>query len=179
MLFIFMMLALSTSASAQYNLDTEETCWQCPVCGYTVRLTPAEAASIDPYTPCPNCYSAYAGSFVQVYCSGYDPEEDQSGYPSPDYEQPEWEEDEMNSQDFEEQNSSENGASNGFAPAMDTGTSKGKILMVIPPDQYQEEELNVPRDYFQSMGYSAVLASKGVKTATGMSGEKVRVDFDL
>ena len=177
--FILILLAVISPASAQYASDNEYSCWQCPVCGYTVSLTPAEAESIDPYTPCPNCYSAYAGSFIQVYCSGYDPEEDQSGYPSPDYEQPDWEENEMNSQDFEEQNRSENGAINGFAPVLDTGTSKGKILMVLPPDQYQEEELNVPRDYFLSMGYSAVLASKGVKTATGMSGEKVEVDLDL
>jgi protease I len=51
--------------------------------------------------------------------------------------------------------------------------------MVLPPDQYQEEELNVPRDYFQSMGYQVHLASKGVKTATGMSGERTEVDLDL
>ena len=175
-----MMLALSTPASAQYALDTEETCWQCPVCGYTVSLTTAEAASIDPYTPCPNCYSAYAGNFNQVYCSGLVAEEDQSGYPTPDYEQPYWEEEEMNSEDFEERNISEESSSrNGLAPALDTVSSKGKILMVLPPDQYQEEELNVPRDYFLRSGYQVHLASKGVETATGMSGERTEVDLDL
>jgi protease I len=56
---------------------------------------------------------------------------------------------------------------------------KGKILMVLSPQQYQEEELNVPRDYFQSQGYSVVLVSKGVKMAMGMNGENVSVDLDL
>jgi len=51
--------------------------------------------------------------------------------------------------------------------------------MVLSPKQYQEEELNVPRDYFQSRGYSVALASKGVKTATGMNGESTQVDLDL
>jgi protease I len=51
--------------------------------------------------------------------------------------------------------------------------------MVLSPQQYQEEELNVPRDYFRSRGYSVVLASKGVKTATGMNGESIDVDLDL
>ncbi len=39
----------------------------------------------------------------------------------------------------------------------DSGSSmtpnRGKILMVLPPQQYQEEELNVPSDYFQSQGF--------------------------
>lgn len=51
--------------------------------------------------------------------------------------------------------------------------------MVLPPDQYQEEELNVPCNHFQSAGYQVQLASKGVKTATGMDGEKTKVDLDL
>ena len=37
----------------------------------------------------------------------------------------------------------------------------------------------MPRDYFRSRGYSVVLASKGVKTATGMNGESIDVDLDL
>jgi len=181
MLLILMMLALSMPASAQYNLDTEETCWQCPVCGYTVSLTPAEAESIDPYTPCPNCYSAYAGSFIQVYCSGLVADEDQSGYPSPDYEQPYWEEDENNSGDLDERNISEETSSsrNSLSPALDTVSSKGKILMVLPPDQYQEEELNVPSAYFKSSGDSVVLASKAVKTASRMIGETTEIDLAL
>jgi protease I len=70
-------------------------------------------------------------------------------------------------------------AENGTVNSSDTSPRKGKILMVLSPQQYQEEELNVPRDYFQSRGYSVVLASKGVKTATGMNGESVPVDLNL
>ena len=51
--------------------------------------------------------------------------------------------------------------------------------MVISPKLYQEEELNVPRDYFQDAGYSVVLVSKGVTTATGMNGESVQIDLDF
>jgi len=176
---ILILLAAMSPASAQTASDTDYTCWQCPVCGYTVILTPAEAESIDPYTLCPNCYSAYAGNFIQVYCSGYVPEDDQSDEPYQDNEQPYWQEDEMNSQDFGDNKDSEDRSGNGLAPALDTVSNKEKILMVLPPDQYQEEELNVPRDYFQSMGYQVHLASKGVKTATGMSGERTEVDLDL
>jgi hypothetical protein len=55
---------------AQYDsaADSSVTCWQCPVCGYTVSLTPEESSSINPYSLCPSCYSAYAFSFVQVQC---------------------------------------------------------------------------------------------------------------
>jgi protease I len=60
-----------------------------------------------------------------------------------------------------------------------SASGKGKILMVLSPQQYQEEELNVPRDYFHSQGYAVVLASNGVKTATGMSGGSTSVDLDI
>ena len=70
-------------------------------------------------------------------------------------------------------------AENGTVNSSDTSPRKGKILMVLSPQQYREEELNVPRNYFQSRGYSVVLASKGVKTATGMNGESVPIDLDL
>jgi len=179
MLLILMMLAVAPPASAQHAQATDYTCWQCPVCGYTVGLTAAEAESIDPYTLCPSCYSAYAGSFIQVYCPGSYPEDDQSDYPYADDEQPYGKKETMNSQYLKKDNIQEEGTSNGFAPAQNTVSSKGKILMVLPPNQYQEQELNVPREYFLSMGYQVHLATKGVKTATGMSGETVDVDLNL
>ncbi|VVB69681.1 Intracellular protease 1 [uncultured archaeon] len=170
-LILLLLLAGAFPAFAQYSFGAAEgvTCWQCPVCGYTVSLTPYELASVNPYTPCPVCYSTYAFYFVQVPCqtaTGYD-----AGYNT-------------------EYNTSNNSAmpsnrSVPVAPVPSTGSdsssasAKGKILMVLPPQQYQETELNEPRNYFQSQGYSVVLASKGVKTATGMSGESVSVDLDL
>ncbi|MCX6670165.1 MAG: DJ-1/PfpI family protein [Methanothrix sp.] len=166
-LILFLLLAGASAAFAQYDPGSAAgiTCWQCPVCGYTVSLTPYQLASVNPYTPCPVCYSAYAFNFVQVPCqmaTGYE----------------------------ERDGTANNSATTSSSlvpvvPVPNTGSDssympvKGKILMVLPPQQYREEELNVPRDYFQSKGYSVVLASKGVKTATGMNGESVSVDLDL
>jgi protease I len=152
---LLLLLAGASAAFAQYDSGSAAgiTCWQCPVCGYTVSLTPYQLASVNPYTPCPVCYSAYAFNFVQVPC--------QPGYEKGD-------------------GTANNSAttSSSLVPVVPV-PSTGKILMVLPPQQYQEEELNVPRDYFQSKGYSVVLASKGVKTAIGMNGESVSVDLDL
>jgi protease I len=177
---ILLLLAGTFSASAQYDLetDTDYACWQCPVCGYTVSLTPAEAASINPYTPCPSCYSAYAGNFMPVSCQGA-LEESTSGYISPEYEQPEVDDRNVINQTVSIPVISETTSDGSSTSESYSSPGKGKILMVLSPQQYQEEELNVPRDYFQNRGYSVVLASKGVKTATGMSGESIDVDLDL
>ncbi len=196
---ILLLLAGTFSVSAQHDLeaDTGNACWQCPVCGYIISLTPAQAASINPYTPCPSCYSAYAGNFMPVSCQAA-LEDSTSGYTSPEYSQPEVEDgNDVNLQENEFYNSvndsakksiditistpafSEKTSSGSFTPESDEASGKGKILMVLSPQQYQEEELNVPRDYFRSRGYSVVLASKGVKTATGMNGESIDVDLDL
>lgn len=188
---ILLLLTGAFSASAQYNqeTDTDSACWQCPVCGYIVSLTPAEAESINPYTPCPACYAAYAGNFMPVSCQA-DWEDSTSGYTSPEYDQPESEDgnvvkshkDEFHNgvdQTIPTPDDSEKKSSNDLTSRSNASPAKGKILMVLSPQEYQEEELNVPRDYFRSMGYSVVLASRGVKTATGMSGESIDVDLDL
>jgi len=193
---ILLLLAGAFPAFAQFNSGTAAgtTCWQCPICGYTVSLTPYQLASINPYTPCPACYSAYAFNFVQVPCqtaTGYDT----PGHSMPGYSQPGYGEDggyEVNSQENGDESSANNSAAASRTlvpafPASSAGSdssasmtqSKGKILMVLSPQQYREEELNVPRDYFQSQGFSVALASKGVKTATGMNGENVSVDLDI
>jgi len=180
---LLLLLAGAFPAFAQFDSGTVAgtTCWQCPVCGYTVSLTPYQLASINPYTPCPACYSAYAFNFVQVPCQAA------TGYSTPGYEEG----------DSVGVDSQGNGGSNNSAATSGTFVpvstasiagsdsragmtqNKGKILMVLSPQQYQEEELNVPRDYFLRKGYSVVLASKGVKTATGMNGENVSVDLDI
>ncbi|MDD2755838.1 MAG: DJ-1/PfpI family protein [Methanothrix sp.] len=162
-LIVLLFLAGAFPVFAQYDFGANEgyTCWQCPVCGYVVSMTAEQAANINSYTPCPVCYSAYAGNFMPVSCPtalgvsssdtfGKSNSTDASENTKPDYES-----------------------------SPETSSRKGKILMVLPPEQYQEEELNVPRDYFQSMGYSVALASKGVKTASGMNGENAQVDLDL
>ena len=176
MLFLLMLLAGATPASAQYSsgADGENTCWQCPVCGSVLSLTPLEVASVSAYTPCPVCYSAYAGYFSQVSCQEaeqYD-QEDEQGYDG---------QKDTITDDSANKNPLSALASANKTLAMDSSsaTKKGKILMVLAPQDYQEEELNVPRDYFQSRGYEVVLASKGVKTATSMNGEKASIDLDL
>ncbi|MEI6103963.1 MAG: DJ-1/PfpI family protein [Methanothrix sp.] len=157
-LFILLFLAGADPVFAQYDSGTNEgyTCWQCPVCGYVVSLTADQAASINAYSPCPVCYSAYAGNFMTVSC------QTALGYSTPEYTKPGYNRSQVE---------------NATANSQEKG--RYEILMVLSPQQYQEEELNVPRDYFQSRGYAVVLASKGVKTATGMNGESVPVDLDL
>ena len=54
-----------------------------------------------------------------------------------------------------------------------------KILMIVAPKEYRDEELNIPRDIFKQKGYEVVIASKGVKEASGMLGGKTQVDLDL
>jgi hypothetical protein len=46
--------------------DSGNTCWKCPVCGYTVNITPNQLATANPYNLCPLCYSAYAFQFIEV-----------------------------------------------------------------------------------------------------------------
>ena len=195
---VILFLAGISPAFAQISLgiDTGYACWQCPVCGYVVSMTPAQAESVNPYTPCPACYSAYAGSFVPVSCQAV--MGDASGQTEQLDNQPKEEiGNELNLPEkvsdgetiistnasiersilasaFSNHSSIRDSKSN-----LDVSTKNEKILMVLAPEQYQEEELNVPRDYFQSMGYSVVLTAKGVKTANGMDGESAQVDLDL
>lgn len=51
--------------------------------------------------------------------------------------------------------------------------------MIVAPKDYQERELNIPKDYFRSNGYAVSVASKGVKSATSMGGETTPVDLDI
>ncbi len=188
-LIILLFLAGVFPVFAQYDSGTNAgyTCWQCPVCGYVVSLTPEQAASINAYTPCPVCYSAYAGNFLPVSCQTaleYSTSDtaDTSGYTKPEYNPPQEENDIENGEEKGIQeivNGSAKTQSTDLELNLDTPSRKAKILMVLSPEQYQEEELNVPRDYFISRGYSVDLASKGVKTATGMDGESVQLDLDL
>ncbi len=156
--------------------NADYTCWQCPVCGFTIGLTSAEADSIDPYDLCPICYSAYAGSFIPVDCS-----ENMNSLEREDVSISGGKEDSLDrtAPIAPIPYRSDKRSGNDTAPVRDELSPRGKILMVLPPDQYQEEELNVPRNYFQNAGYQVQLASKGVKTATGMDGEKTEVDLEL
>jgi protease I len=191
---------------AQYNSGQGYVCYACPVCGTVFSVTPEEAASANPYDLCPSCYMAYLFAFIQVPCQavqnydqsganlpGYN-QDNQLGSNQPGYNMPAEEGEDQKTTDTDNQQPimsdptrfnpkvvseiSEDETSEDEASESET-PSEGKILMVLSPQDYQEDELNVPRDYFQSKGYEVILASKGVETATGMNGENVSVDVDI
>ena len=54
-----------------------------------------------------------------------------------------------------------------------------KVLMIIAPSGFRDEEYQRPRAVFENADLSVTVASKGVKTAKGMLGMTVEVDKDL
>lgn len=54
-----------------------------------------------------------------------------------------------------------------------------KVLMVIAPKNFRDEELLEPKAVFEKAGANVTVASKGTKTATGMLGAKSAVDIDI
>ncbi len=57
--------------------------------------------------------------------------------------------------------------------------SKGKILMVIAPDKFRDEELLVPKRIFEQNGYKVVVASRERKECVGMLGTRVIPDITI
>lgn len=58
-------------------------------------------------------------------------------------------------------------------------TDTQRILMVIAPDQFRDEELNMPRQLYEQAGYGVDIASPRTGTATGMLGAQVPVEMNL
>jgi len=54
-----------------------------------------------------------------------------------------------------------------------------KILMVVAPENFRDEELEEPMGVFTRSGAEVTIASKGVTRATGMFGAEVNVDKNL
>jgi len=54
-----------------------------------------------------------------------------------------------------------------------------KVLMVVAPKNFRDEELMEPLAIFTSSGAEVTIASKGVKRATGMFGAEIKVDKNL
>lgn len=54
-----------------------------------------------------------------------------------------------------------------------------KILMVVAPTNFRDEELSEPRAIFENAGASVVVASKRVSQARGMFGTTASVDKDV
>lgn len=54
-----------------------------------------------------------------------------------------------------------------------------KVLMVIAPNNFRDEEYQKPKEVLENAGFQVVTSSKGVKVAKGMLGATVNVDLDL
>jgi len=68
------------------------------------------------------------------------------------------------------------------APAAPTGLptpEKGRVLMVIAPENFRDEEYARPRGALESAGYAVTVASRSRETARGMLGMTVRPDLLL
>lgn len=61
---------------------------------------------------------------------------------------------------------------------MDGLTGK-KVVMVVAPQQFRDEELLMPKKILEENGAQVVVACKGVKEALGMMEAKVAVDLDI
>ncbi len=54
-----------------------------------------------------------------------------------------------------------------------------KILMIIAPQNFRDEEYLEPKKIFEQKGYEVITASKEVKTAIGRFGAKANIDIDI
>ncbi|OYT43433.1 MAG: thiamine biosynthesis protein ThiJ [Candidatus Aenigmarchaeota archaeon ex4484_56] len=54
-----------------------------------------------------------------------------------------------------------------------------KILMVVAPENFRDEEFLHPKEIFDRNGIDVVVASKGVKEAKGTYGATAKVDLDI
>lgn len=190
-LHLAVMMALIASASGQMAGTT--SCWMCPVCSTVYPLevsVPAGAQYyqttlgsimiLDPNNPdwyCPTCYYTlgmltFAGNFVLVPCEDYTEYENVTEY--------EAEETGEESGAVQPLTTSQLQASLEQSDAAETARNlSGSILMVVAPKNYQERELNIPKEAFERSGLDVDVASKGVTTATSMSGESVAIDVDV
>lgn len=54
-----------------------------------------------------------------------------------------------------------------------------KILFVIAPENFRDEEYLVPKEIFEKEGFEVITASRGVEQAKGKLGAVVSVDVDI
>jgi putative intracellular protease/amidase/rubredoxin len=169
----------SSNALDGYGYDAGYTCWMCPTCGMVYQLTPEEVASTSAFDYCQAC-GTYAAYFVQVQCTDTGLNEDSDngipyGYTESD------------GTGSEDSGTYEGSVDEGSVISLPDGQDQaetapvvsGKILLVLPPSEYQETEFDVTRDHFQSKGFEVEIASKGVAVAKGMDGGQVEVDINL
>jgi protease I len=55
----------------------------------------------------------------------------------------------------------------------------GKVLMVVAPQNFRDEEYQKPRQVLEAGGWQIEVASRGVNEAVGMFGAKAKIDKDI
>ena len=60
-----------------------------------------------------------------------------------------------------------------------SGASTAKVLMIIAPEGFRDEELKVPKELFESKGLVVEVASSKKEEARGMLGLRVKPDLSL
>jgi protease I len=55
----------------------------------------------------------------------------------------------------------------------------GKVLMVVAPKNFRDEEYQKPRQVLEQAGFEIEVASRGVLEAEGMFGTKAKIDKDI
>jgi protease I len=177
-----LLMAGGLSASAQYD-GVGTHCVKCGYCGYVNEDLYAEDLSLNPYDDwsyCPWCGTFYGFfGYELVPCGGTEPTitgSNASIDTGAKTKTPTKVETTTGLDNVSPKTKTVTGVETG------TGKAKpqGKILMVVPPKDYQELEFNQPKDLFQREGFEVKVASKGTAVATGSSPEEnVSVDLDL
>lgn len=57
--------------------------------------------------------------------------------------------------------------------------SEDKVLMIIAPSEFRDEEYLVPKEIFEVRDLEVITASKDVKLAKGKLGAEVKIDLDI
>ncbi len=55
----------------------------------------------------------------------------------------------------------------------------GKVLMVVAPQNFRDEEYQKPRQVLEEAGWQIEVVSKGINEAVGMFGAKAKIDKDI
>lgn len=141
-----------TTLGSIMSLDPNDPDWYCPTCYYTLGML------------------TFAGNFVLVPCEDFTEHEI------------EYATEESGEETGPVQTNHISPMFESQIPSNATGFYKnlsGSVIMVVAPKNYQERELNILREAFERSGLDVDVASKGVTTATSMSGESVAVDVDV
>ncbi len=59
----------------------------------------------------------------------------------------------------------------------DVVENRGNIIMIVAPENYMDEEFQIPYDYLKSKGYDVIVASRTTDSITGMLGGKIKPDL--